>query len=342
MQLTSAGLQDRADRLGGCWRVGPNIRVGCEHLAGEDQGARPPGRGPGLQRGAGRQVREVGPRARACLALTARSGTPCQAEGPVARGRAAHLPAVDPTRCPAPTSRRSSRSSMIASTPGASHKQIAENGIYDPDTRKAARQVARGLGVAAADYERGITPELRSLIRTPSRRTPQQRRRARQQRAWLRTLRRHHAKRAAPRWRAAAAGTRRGTQAGRRDGDRRQQPRQDGAGDHQGQRRPGAGAVVRRLRRLVLSQGRLQERHARMGGGPAVPAADRPQGHEDSRSRATSSATRSITSGCSCAGATPAAPRSRRPGRPTSGPSRATPDARARSRTRRPAATAST
>jgi hypothetical protein len=34
MQLTSAFLQDRADQLGGCWRPGPNIRVGLEFLAG--------------------------------------------------------------------------------------------------------------------------------------------------------------------------------------------------------------------------------------------------------------------------------------------------------------------
>ena len=34
MQLTSPGLQDRADQLGGCWQPGPNIRVGLEFLAG--------------------------------------------------------------------------------------------------------------------------------------------------------------------------------------------------------------------------------------------------------------------------------------------------------------------
>ena len=37
MQLTSPGLQDRADALGGCWKVGPNIRVGVEFLAGNIQ-----------------------------------------------------------------------------------------------------------------------------------------------------------------------------------------------------------------------------------------------------------------------------------------------------------------
>ena len=37
MQLTSPGLQDRADKLGGCWKVDPNIRVGVEYLAGNIQ-----------------------------------------------------------------------------------------------------------------------------------------------------------------------------------------------------------------------------------------------------------------------------------------------------------------
>jgi hypothetical protein len=33
MQLTSPGLQDRVEALGGCHLVGPNIRVGVEYLA---------------------------------------------------------------------------------------------------------------------------------------------------------------------------------------------------------------------------------------------------------------------------------------------------------------------
>ncbi len=37
MQLTSPGLQDRADALGGCWKVDPNVRVGVEYLAGNIQ-----------------------------------------------------------------------------------------------------------------------------------------------------------------------------------------------------------------------------------------------------------------------------------------------------------------
>ncbi len=72
------------------------------------------------------------------------------------------------------------------------HTRIAENGIYGRQTRQAARQVARGLGIAAADCEHGITPAVRTLIRTPSRRTAQQLELARQRRDWLRRLRKHH------------------------------------------------------------------------------------------------------------------------------------------------------
>jgi hypothetical protein len=57
MQLTSLGLQDRADQLGGCWQPGPNIRVGLEFLAGNIRrmGLRPGvvaynGSGPAAQR----------------------------------------------------------------------------------------------------------------------------------------------------------------------------------------------------------------------------------------------------------------------------------------------------
>ena len=193
MQLTSADLQDRADRLGGCWRVGPNIRVGCEYLA-EKIKAR------GLQAG-----------------VQAYNGAPGDkyAKSVLARERVwrSRLEAVRPVGAKDPS--HGAPRTFRLSTPRMSgrdvkafqqelndrfdawgvHKQLAENGIYDAVTRTAARQVARGLGVAAADYERGITPELRSLIRTPSRRTPQQLRRARQQRAWLGKLRKHHAKR---------------------------------------------------------------------------------------------------------------------------------------------------
>ena len=59
------------------------------------------------------------------------------------------------------------------------HEHIDENGDYGQQTRHAARQVAMGLGLTTAEYEHGITPEVRSLMRTPSRRSHEQLERAR-------------------------------------------------------------------------------------------------------------------------------------------------------------------
>lgn len=57
-------------------------------------------------------------------------------------------------------------------------RRIAESGVYDAETREAARQVTQALGLLPQAYEHGITPALRSVIRTPSRRTPTQTKRA--------------------------------------------------------------------------------------------------------------------------------------------------------------------
>jgi hypothetical protein len=71
-------------------------------------------------------------------------------------------------------------------------KRIDADGEYGMLTRRAARQVAYGLGVSAKESARGITPELRSRLRTPSRRSAEERERAKARRKWLRRLRRQH------------------------------------------------------------------------------------------------------------------------------------------------------
>ena len=72
------------------------------------------------------------------------------------------------------------------------------DGEFDAHTRQAARRALLGLGVAAEDYAHGITPALRSLIRTPSRRTPAQLARAKSQRGYVAKLRQRYAKGHAP------------------------------------------------------------------------------------------------------------------------------------------------
>jgi hypothetical protein len=51
---------------------------------------------------------------------------------------------------------------------------LAEDGEFGPRTRSAARQVAHGLGLAAAEYEHGITHGVRVLILDVDRRSAAQ------------------------------------------------------------------------------------------------------------------------------------------------------------------------
>jgi hypothetical protein len=71
-------------------------------------------------------------------------------------------------------------------------KRVDEDGEYGSITRLATRQVCHGLGLAKQDYPGGITPELRSRVRTPSRRSPEELARAKARRTWLEKLRRQH------------------------------------------------------------------------------------------------------------------------------------------------------
>jgi peptidoglycan hydrolase-like protein with peptidoglycan-binding domain len=61
-----------------------------------------------------------------------------------------------------------------------SDRRVVVDGDYGKDTRTAARQVCRGLGIDHEEAMRhGVAPELRSKIRDPKRRTPEEIRRAR-------------------------------------------------------------------------------------------------------------------------------------------------------------------
>jgi hypothetical protein len=71
-------------------------------------------------------------------------------------------------------------------------KRIDADGEYGTLTRKAAREVSYGLGIAGREYARGVTPDLRIKLRSPSRRDDAERQRGQKRRAWLRKLRRQH------------------------------------------------------------------------------------------------------------------------------------------------------
>ena len=181
MQLTSPGLQDRADALGGCWKVGPNLRVGVEYLAGNIQRL-------GLYRGVAAyngsnayadKVLPLEKQWRAKLAGAAPQDTSGGGSGP--RTLRVGMHGSDVLALQRLINQRFAEWKVGL--------RIAEDGDFGPDTRKAARRVAYGLGVATAEYGNGITPALRSKLRRPSRRTSADLARARRRRPWLRKLR---------------------------------------------------------------------------------------------------------------------------------------------------------
>jgi peptidoglycan hydrolase-like protein with peptidoglycan-binding domain len=182
MQLTSPGLQDRADALGGCWKVDPNIRVGVEYLAGNIQrlGLR---RGVIAYNGAESYADLVFPserkwRARLGGALPSSGGS-----GPrTLRLRTPMMHGSDVLALQKLVNRRLAEWKVPIA--------IGEDGDYGPETRRAARRVAYALGLPASDYGKGITPAARSKMRRPSRRTADDKARAAARRGWLRKLRR--------------------------------------------------------------------------------------------------------------------------------------------------------
>ena len=76
--------------------------------------------------------------------------------------------------------------------------RVKENGVYGPETHRAARRVAYGLGLPSKQIARELTPDLRDKIRDPKLRSPQERERARRRAPWRRKLRRRHSVAADP------------------------------------------------------------------------------------------------------------------------------------------------
>jgi hypothetical protein len=161
MQLTTASFQDRADALGGAWVPAHNIRIGAEVVREKIAG---PGRG---------QLR---------AGLAAYNGSGPQAEAyadtmlKVIAKWQGHLGAGD-----APTSfdvrafqrllNRRYKNWKVA-------KRVAEDGVFGPETRAAAQEIAAGMGIAKADFARGFTPQVRRVMAHPARRTDKQKARA--------------------------------------------------------------------------------------------------------------------------------------------------------------------
>lgn len=218
MQLTSAFLQDRADKLGGCFKPAPNIRVGVEYLASLT--AKFGGIHGGLKayNGSGAYADHVIDRTRVWQGrLAGHSSAPAHGGhatngGQPAHGGHPHAPGTPRTFRIQP--KPMSGADVKAFQHLINHRlavwgvgqRIAEDGVYGIETRHAAHQVALGLGLAPAEYAKGITPAVRVLMRTPSRRTPEQLKRAASRRAWVAKLRKS-AKGASGRYPLAVRGT---------------------------------------------------------------------------------------------------------------------------------------
>jgi hypothetical protein len=71
-------------------------------------------------------------------------------------------------------------------------KRIDVDGEYGPMTRRAARQAVYALGISGTELAHGVTPELRTKLRRPSGRSPDEVAHASRRRGWLGRLRRQH------------------------------------------------------------------------------------------------------------------------------------------------------
>ena len=70
--------------------------------------------------------------------------------------------------------------------------RVEVDGEYGTFTRRAARQVAFGLGLAEKNYKHGFTPEVREKLRDPGKRTSAEMARAERRGEWRRRLKKRH------------------------------------------------------------------------------------------------------------------------------------------------------
>jgi murein DD-endopeptidase MepM/ murein hydrolase activator NlpD len=171
MQLTSPGLQDRADALGGCWTPDANIRTGVEFLAANIQRL-------GLRRG-----------------VIAYNGAAIYADKVFAAEARWRAKLGDADSGPRTLAVPMQGNDVLALQQLINHRlqawgiaiRVAEDGDLGTETFTAAKNVAYGLGLTVPGS--GITPALRIKLRHPSRRTRDELARARVRRAWRERLR---------------------------------------------------------------------------------------------------------------------------------------------------------
>ncbi len=187
MQLTTASYQDRADKLGGCWKPGPNIMVGAQVLVEKTRAV-----GGGLRDGVkaynfwgppgDAYADKVMPRYRAWQKRLGASA------GPAPSGPRTFRVASPEIR--GPEVKRFQRAINQRLAAWNVDKRLRIDGRYGPDTHKTARQVARGLGIP---IQHGFTPAVQALIIDPDKRTPEMKARSKTRKDYRLKLRKLHA-----------------------------------------------------------------------------------------------------------------------------------------------------
>jgi len=200
MQLTHPSFQDRADKLGGCWKVGPNIRIGCAVLRENID------REGSLREGV-RAYNGSGPDAQAYAAdvlkiqatwqqiLKGRDVAPAASKRPAPKE--SPLPKQPPGQSRTFKAKGSMRGVDVRLWQITLRKQfhtwqvdypLAADGHYGPVTRSATRDALKGLGIAQDAMRDGITPQLRRKVRNKHL-TPTEKARYAARAAWRRQLR---------------------------------------------------------------------------------------------------------------------------------------------------------
>jgi hypothetical protein len=185
MQLTTAAYQDRADRLGGCWKPGPNIMVGAQVLVEKTRAV-----GGGVRNGV-KAYNFWGPPGDAYADKVMPRYRVWQQR--LGAGPAPSGPQTFRVTSPAirgPEVERFQRAINRRLAVWKVAKRLRVDGAYGADTHKTARQVAHGLGIPV---KRGFTPEVQALIIDPDKRPPAMRSRAKARKDYRAKLRKLHA-----------------------------------------------------------------------------------------------------------------------------------------------------
>ncbi len=185
MQLTSKSFQDRADALGGCWLVGPNIRIGAEVIRECIAAA------GGSVHGGFTRYNGASVYADNMLKVIAKwqgfLGTKAAAEGGAIATSATFHPSANP-----PFSAEVQSFQRMLNRRYKAWKidqRIAEDGRFGAGTRDAAAEIASGMGIARVDFAHGFSPKVRRVMAHPATRTAKQKERAAQRGAYRARLR---------------------------------------------------------------------------------------------------------------------------------------------------------